>query len=717
MFKNGKFIKADYQSPKCYEEGDYAPIFSKKFFLKNKPLKSAILNICALGLGYAYINGQKVSNDLFCAPVSDYRKTIWYNTYEIGHLLKEGDNVISIIVGNGFYNENFPSAWDFDKIEWRDVPKVIAEIVVDGEVVASSDETWKVIKDSFITFNQYRSGEHFDARLFDINWTTSCCEDVDKYAVIDDKPPIGEFLQYFASPVQEVEVFSPIKIIPLLDGSIVVDFGVNMAGYVGINTAGANGEKITLKYAEEIDSDGNLKLNNLNCYAQTVPFQTCEIVCGNMPVYYKPYFTYFGFRFVQIVGVKSNLDKYEIKAFRIANNAKCTGTFTCSDEFINKLHDCATNSVQSNMLYNLTDCPTREKLGWTNDAATSAEHIFYVRDAHLFFEKWMRDIADTMRDDGALSGIAPSPDWGYTNGPVCDFAFFEIPYQDYIFTGSNELLKCYLPYYERYLEYLKGMESKGYVFPLADWMGYDNLGTSKLFITEVLAAYFYKILLIIQKDDLTRNEFEKRRSIIKEKYISINGESVENTQTAVSMLICFGFYDKLEPLKQQLKRVIEEKDFHLDVGLLGNKFIWLALDKCDLNDYAIKLIKAKGMPSFDYWISDGATSLYENWTKTGSVSENHHMFSAVNVFNYKTLGGIHYREPQNGKPVIEIKPYFAKEIDYVDCQRQTEDGCLKVLWKREDKKVKLSVFINSDLQAYYKGKKLALGENTFLEEV
>ena len=713
MFSVGKFIKVDYEKPLAYGQGDYAPIFFKKFNYK-KSTERAILNICALGLGYAYINGKAVSNDLFCAPVSDYRKTLWCSTYDVTDLLISGENILTVIVGNGFYNESFPSAWGFDCAKWRDCPKLIAEILSGNEIVVKTDESWGALKNSFITLNQYRSGEVFDARLYEKDWQIAVACNAENYAVIDDNPPIGEFLPYKAEPVQEIEEILPVKIINGEQGTITIDFGVNLSGYVGINAVGNSGDVITLKHAEEIDKDGNLKLNGLDCYAKTVPFQTCQIICGKTPVFYKPKFTYFGFRYVQISGLTSDIEKYQIRAYRVGNTAKRIGFFDCSDDFLNRLYGCAVNSIRSNMFYNLTDCPTREKLGWTNDAATSIEHIYYLTDCHTFFEKWMRDILDTMKEDGSLSGIAPSPDWGYDYGPVCDLAIFEIPYQDYVFTGSDAMLKRLLPYYKKYLAYLRKKREEGCEFILADWMGCGNTeGTSVAFVTDILETYFYKIYAIAENTKESVAEFERRLKGIKEKYLNENGECNEETQTAVSMLVYFGFHNGVAPLKEQLKRVVEQKDFHLDVGLLGNKYIWLALDICDLNDYALKLITAKGMPSFDYWLSDGATSLYENWTKTGTVSENHHMYSAFSAFYYKILGGIRLLEPSQGKPQVEVKPYFASEIDFVNCQTTIDCKTIKVAWKRERDKIRLEILVDGDLSVYYQGEKLPVGNSVF----
>ena len=591
-------------------------------------------------------------------------------------------------------------------------------MAVNHKVVLTSNDSWRVKKDSFIVFNQLRSGEYFDARLYSPDWSVEILDETYPFAVIDKNPPQGEFLPYEGYPVREVSVLEPKKFFVKKDGGVVVDFGVNISGYVGIKTIGKNGDKIVIRHAEEIDENNNLKINGLDCFIKA-PFQTNEIICGDSSVYCKPYFTYHGFRYVEIKGIVAPFERYEIKAYRTNNTAKGIGSFSSSDDFLNRLHDCSINSVQSNLQYNLTDCPTREKLGWTNDAAMSAEHIYYTFDISSFFKKWMRDISDTMNQDGALSGIAPSPDWGYGNGPVCDVAFFEIPYMNYVFTGDKSLLIKYVPYYKKYLGYLKNKEKEGHVFPLADWFGYDNTRTSKLFITSVLTLYFYKILEKAQKfageeTAETSKEYDRRLNEIREKYIDEKGKCVENTQTAVAMMIAFRLYEKLEPLKEQLTLLIESNDYHLDVGLLGNKYIWTALDGCGLNDYALEIIKVKGKPGFDYWFSDGATSLYENWGKERSCSLNHHMFSAVNVFNYKILAGIRFIEPKNGEITVDIDPYFAENIDWVNCTVDAVCGKIAVKWKRNNQaEIELCVFVDGEQRVNYQGKTLHKGENRF----
>ncbi len=168
-FTRINFIKApvpfDAKAP-----GD-APMFRRKFTL-NGPIESAVVHVCGLGYAYYYLNGEPITKDLFTAPVSDYRKTLWYNTYDVTDKLKSGENIFSVICGNGWYNEYFSTTWKHHLSPWRDNPKFILSLEVNGKTVLTSDNTWKCSPKSAIIYNELRSGEHFDARLWDDNWNT-----------------------------------------------------------------------------------------------------------------------------------------------------------------------------------------------------------------------------------------------------------------------------------------------------------------------------------------------------------------------------------------------------------------------------------------------------------------------------------------------------------------------------------------------------------------
>ena len=256
IFKDVNFIKPDCIWDKNFTGKNNAPMFRKTFTVAD--IGKARLYFCGLGIGYCYINGKKVSDDLFTAPVSDYTKTLWYNTYDVTNLLKSGENVIAVWCGNGWYNEEFKTGWFYDNASWRDIPKFILRLDIGEETAVVSDNTWKCLPETAIWFNALRSGEYFDARKYDNKWSGLDFDDSSwNNAVIDDRAPEGIFRECTCEPIREFESYQVKKIINGQNGRYIFDFGQNISGYVRIKIKGESGQMLTIRHAELIKEDKN----------------------------------------------------------------------------------------------------------------------------------------------------------------------------------------------------------------------------------------------------------------------------------------------------------------------------------------------------------------------------------------------------------------------------------------------------------------------------
>lgn len=715
MFEKISFIKPDIPFDK---NKFYAPMFRKKFVL-SETVKSAKLNICGLGYAYVWLNGKKITQDLFTAPVSNYSKTLWYNTYDVTNLLNKGENILAVICGCGWYNEGIESAWDYDKAKWRDNPKFIIQLGVDGNTIVKSDNSWKYNINSPITYNQLRCGEHFDSRLYAENWTEYNFDDSKWSAAAEDNtPPKGAFRPCECEPIRECGVLPAKAMYKSGDDKYVFDIGQNISGYIRLHTNQTGGDKIIIRYAEEINEDYSLQLNDMGKYYPSSPFQTDEFICCGKDFVWSPIFVYHGFRYIEISGIK-NPSLNDVSGVFVHQAVKTRTGFECSDERINKLFKAGQNATLSNLFYMPTDCPTREKLGWANDAQSSAEQMLINFETERVFEKWLTDIHDAMREDGALPGIIPTAGWGYHwgNGPVSDGVLFEIPYRLYLHTGNKKPLTDSIPYFKRYLDYLDTQEDKdgNLNFGLDDWAAPDNDDkVDSLFINALLKIKFIRILLLAQElDGMNTDEIKLKEQYavrrVKEKYLT-NGRCSVNKQTAAAMLIYFDIYDDFELLKKQLKELVEQKNFHHDCGMVGLRYLYRALSKCDLQEYAYKIITAEGFPSYINWLNNGATTLYERWNMT--ESKNHHMYSHFMAWLMTDIIGI---QPDNTNGYrIDIKPYFVKELSYVRGYYSTEYGRITVEWKRENGTVNLCVEVPQNINATYNGQKLRTGENKFI---
>ena len=755
IFDQISFIKSTATFDPRFTGKNIAPMFRKKFYVK--AVNRARLYVCGLGYGYYYINGKSVSEDLFTAPVGDYRRTLWYNAYDVAGLLQAGENVMAVVCGNGWYNEEFASDWNYDKAEWRDQPKFILRLDVDGETVLKSDADWKCCRDSGTYFNALRSGEYFDANRYNPEWTTFSCDDSSWENVqVDLNPPGGIFRECQCEPIRACERLEPVEVIRLSEKKQVLDFGRNISGYVHLDVTGEPGAVVTIRYAEQLKSNCSRQLNDMERYYKGTEFQTDRFVCSGKRVVWSPKFTYHGFRYAEIEGIKLDHEN-QAKAVYVHQAVENRTDFQCSNEFLNKLFEAGKASTLSNMFYMMTDCPTREKLGWANDAQASMEQILTNFKAERVMEKWLQDIYDAIREDGALPGIIPTAGWGYHwgNGPVSDGVLFEIPYRIYLHTGNREILIESLPYFEKYLSYLQiRTDADGFVrFGLPDWSSPGSLLTDKAsdvpveLINALLMSQFYEVAAIaaelagkVSISQLHKEHSKQLLQLVRNTYINGEGKCVVERQTAVAMMIYYEVAENQEPLKEQLVKLIEEAEFRHDCGMVGLRRLYMALNKCGLQEYALKIITAKGYPGYGCWFDRGATTLWEHWDyEKAADSKNHHMYSDVLSWMVKTILGIRMKWGIPGFLEVYIDPYFFQSLEYVKGSCDTCRGKIKVAWKRAknyidadmpsaggtlsdnvvsdsmlSECIELTIWIPEGMKASFRGKELVAGFNKLI---
>lgn len=722
-FENINFIKPDVEFDK--NDATYAPLFRKSFII-DEEIETATLYVCGLGYGYYYINGEEATEDVFTAPVSDYTKTLWYNRYDVSGQLFRGENIFAVELGNGWYNESLLTAWDYEVASWRDMPKFILKLEVNGKTVLVSDNTWKYTLQSPTIFNQLRQGEHYDSRLYIDGWKDLAFDDSAwDFARIDDTPPTGVLTECLCEPIREFENLAPVEITNLGEDKYLFDFGRNISGYCRLKVNQPAGDKLIMRHAEQIFEDNTLNLNDMDdtrFYRSNI-FQVNEFICCGKEFVWTPKFSYHGFRYVLIEGLKE-ANKDTLTAIFVHQAVNTRSAFKCSDENLNKLFLLGQRATLSNMFYAPTDCPTREKLGWMNDAQSSIEQFLIDFELEHVLEKWWVDICDSQRDDGMIPGIVPTAGWGYAwgNGPVSEGTLFEIPYRIYRHTGDSSLLIKGIPFFKKSIDCWNNQKDENgeITYGLADWAaprGDEDVVDAK-FINRVLKVKCMRIWALAAElagEDASpiNAEIDTDIAEIKRIYINEDGTCTWHKQTAVALLIYFGIYDELEPLKNQLMTLVQEFDFHHDCGMVGMRYLYTALNLCGLSDYAFKIITANGFPSYNYWLEDGATTLYERWNK--KESKNHHMYSYFMAWLMHTVLGIESDEKNPGFAKIDVHPEFFDGLDFAEGYCETVRGKIAVSWKRENGKVNLTIDVPPAMDAYYKGAKLETGINTFTE--
>ena len=584
---------------------------------------------------------------------------------------------------------------------------------MDGKKILKSDESFLCRENSFVVHNQLRSGEIFDARLYSPDWNKLDFDDSDwKNAVTDDKIK-PYFKKCECEPVREMKTLS-YKSCTKTEEGYLLDYGVNISGYIRAFIDMPEGTKVVFRHAEEVYPDGRLKLNGLNVLYPSVDFQTDRYICGKKNYLWSPKFTYHGFRYVLIEGLSAPPDKKDIKAVIVHQNVKKISEFSSSDRLLNKIYSAGIRSVQSNMMYSLTDCPTREKFGWTNDAQASCEQILINFDSKRFFEKWLEDFKFNMLPDGQIPAIVPTHGYGYGHGPVADGSFFEIPYRIYQYTGDSGALIGCLTYFKKYYNYFTSDKCDETDW-LCDWDGFTNHDIGKDFIRLIYTVKICDIIIFTMKFTGEDSGIYKRdrKNAMKalKKFIDKDGRCSINSQSAVAALICFNAGDK-HKLIGQLKNMIDIKGGHFDCGMFGIQYIYKALSDNGEGEYAYKIITAKGAPGFENWFSRGATTLWETWVDSGFTdSRNHHMYSNVLQWFFVYLLGIKADKNAGGYKKDEFSPTVIKKMRYCKGSVITPFGKISVKWEKLGNRTEYTVNLPEGIKGYHKGEPLHSGIN------
>ena len=718
-FENAKYIKAE-QAPSPFSYHDPAPFFRKEFEIGEK-VSFAALSVQTPGFVKVYLNGSDITEDIFISPVSDPQKILWYHTYDVTSLLRKGKNVIGVIAGNGFLNESFKTAWDYDTAPWRDAPQFMLSLCVNSKPVAVSDGTWRASKEaSHIVYHHLRSGEWVDMRKYDTRWLLTDYDDsLWRPAVLRERPFGGRLEKTPCQPVRECERIAPVSCCRVENGYL-YDFGVNLSGYVDAVLSAPRGTEITFSYAEEIDAVGNPAHNGMDSryfYAES-PFQINRLIASGGEDHFKPLFSYHGFRYLLISGLDAPLR--EIHAVFTHNDVARRSDFSSGNALLNAIFAAGIRSTYSNMFWCLTDCPTREKLAWLNDAQASVDQTLYHFDILPLYRKWFEDIKAGMHENGLVHGTHPSTDWAWGRdcGPVCGAMLYELPYRVYLHTGDPHMLIDAIPYFVRYADFLTESSETGREFILGDWLGSGN--SKRIPKQMVWDFYLYKALRITAlaldlaqqpREDIKKRLHEARARFLA-RYTDCEGRCTVSEQTAVAMMLVEGIYDKKEPLAAQLAEVVLRDGVKMTCGMVGVQYIYKALAVIGRGELAYRMI-VSSEPGYKTWFENGATTLWECWDGVSSGSHNHHMFSNVLGWFFSDLLGVSPCEQAPGYRQLTLAPVFVAELSHVSGYIDTVKGRIEASWQYRNGEFVYTVAVPHGVSAVFRGIPCRVGENVF----
>ncbi len=692
-----------------------APLFRKTFPL-SRNIKKARVYIAAAGLYELFINGRRVGDHYLDPMYTRFDRRNLYVTYDVTSLVKEGKSAIGVLLGNGWYNHQSSSVWNFDKAPWRERPKFCLDLRItynDGTIeTISTDKSWKTAL-SYITFNSIYTGERQDARLRQKGWNTVDFDDSKwKNAKICGAPSQNITAQSLY-PIRRSEKIKALSIQKIDDSTYVFDFGKNMAGVTQISVKGKRGTVIRLKHGEKLDSSGRVDLSNIDVHYHppdnSDPFQTdIYILKGGGEDIFCPHFNYKGFRYVEVTFDSTlKLTRSSLIAFFMHSAVPPRGKIESGNPLINKIWRATNNSYLSNLFGYPTDCPQREKNGWTGDAHIAIETGLFNFDGITIYEKWLADHRDEQQPNGVLPAIIPTGGWGYhwANGPDWTSTIAIIPWNIYLFYGDPKILADNYQNIKRYVDHIDRISPSGLTdWGLGDWIPVKSK-TPKEFTSSI---YFYVDALILSKAAkiLHKNsDYEKYMDLSRKIHKAINDKYfnpqtalyAKGFQTELSAALYWGIVpDKYrDSVAANLAKRVHADNDHIDVGLLGSKTILNALSENGYGDLAYTLASQKTYPSWGRMIEVGATTLYENWVVDADkdISLNHIMFGEISAWFYKALGGINVDANNPGFKHFFLKPNFVKELPYFKAEFISPYGKIISDWKRSKNIIHYKVLI------------------------
>ena len=700
-FRTG--VKADFGGAKWIGcENPAAPVlggcpatYFKRTFTLNKAEQRGYLYISALGLFCAYLNGEKLGRGVLNSPFTDYNERVFYETYDLSGLLKAGENELTVEVGDGWCCQNSVDTWNFYEADFKCEHKLLLRLTAE-ECEIHSDESFLVSEDGPITRSALRLGEFYDARR---------APSYSQRAVVKAAPR-GSLATNGMHPIEETGYFKYKSVKELPDGYL-LDFGVNIAGYAKVNLAGKAGEQVKLIYSERLtdgDVDNKINAQYIMDEEHNETFQTDIITFGEGRVEFKPRFVYHGFQYIKVLGLKSPPEKDDIVAVRVGTSFEKIGRFHSSSRILNKLQAMCEASQEANFVGIPTDCPHREKNGWTGDLQLSLEQILYNYDCEIDLYKYLLDICHSQREGGEISCIAPTAenifgyDWG--PGPAWDVAMFLLPYEVTKRSGDYSFVKKCLPNLEKYCEYLETKkEADGLVeFGLGDWCPPSGCEVKEAPLKLIASLYYTKMneCMAHFRKELSQSSqvYEKRaedmKRLIRRAFLHRSGEVANGGACAEAALIYFGVVEgeEREKVFRRLLRTLKRDKYTMRFGIMGAKYVFRTL--CDFGrwDIFVKMMRNPNYPSFGNWIKRGAVSLWE--TYEGKLSLNHYMFSDISAVFYKYLAGIDY-EVRGGVQYNTVRINREGGLRRVEAKTATPGGVLAIKQKRDGDKLTVTL--------------------------
>ncbi len=753
MFFSESFICATEEFSSYYKFVP-SPYFRKEFEI-NEAVKAFDITVCGLGFYRLWINGKEITKGIIAPYVSNPDDIKYYDSYNIADFVRRGKNVIGIQLGNGMLNNPGGEIWDFEKAAFRRSPCVAFAVEGktenDEEIFFEADES-VLCTDSPLYFDDFRSGERYDATKEIKGWN-----EIDfvasgwKMALITDAPK-GESRLCRAEPVKptgevlcavsikkgsiaddyvihkKMAYIEPCEKSGMRDGFI-YDFGVNKAGVPLLKIKGEKGQRIELQFGEFLDESGNMTYRNINFYPEEYS-QRDVFICSGEEDTFMPYFTYHGARYCIVTGITEEQATKELLSFVVCNSALShTAEFTCSDETVNKLYNMCKVSDLANFFYFPTDCPHREKNGWTGDAALSAEHMLMMYSCEKSLAVWLDNARASQLPDGQFPAIIPTSGWGFGFGPSWDAFMVSVCYYAYTYKKDIRILEDNAESLYKYLLWAEStINEKGLVKAgLGDWCpvgGNSKMKASVEYTCNVnfmdtcrKAAFIFDVIGKTKEKEYADKLWKLIRQNVRKEFIDKETLVADtNCQTSQAMGIYFDVFneDEKEIAFEILVDLIHKNNDFLDFGILGARIMFHLLADYGHAELAYKMITRPEWPSYGHFIEQGLTSIPESFFPDfwDCDSLNHHFFGDIANWFISKLAGIRYNPDSDDHNRVDIKPEFISALSFSQASLETPAGTVSVRWERIDNGIRITVTADEGLKVTVYNRDTVIGQGS-----
>jgi alpha-L-rhamnosidase len=714
-------------------EARYArPRYLRRPFALGRSVRRALLFATALGVYEARLNGARVGDHELAPEWTDYPKRVQVQAYDVTELVRDGENVLAAKLGNGWYS----GAWQFwgggIKAIYGPEPYFLAQLEIEfedgGRQTVITDERWRGTTEGPLQFAGIYEGATYDARAEMPGWDAPGFDDAGWIAVKhpEEGRKIGNLVWQRSEPIRVTRELTPVALTEPKPGVYVFDFGQNMVGRTRFTFRGRPGETVELQHAEICNPDGTVFTGNLWVITQHRMQLNRYTFRSDAPETFEPAFTYHGFRYVEVRGLKEKPAMDSLTGVVFNSDAPEVGSFTCSEPLLNRFAQNVLWSQRGNFMGVPTDCPQRnERCGYTGDAQFFMRAAVYNMDVAAFFSKWLMDVQDAQQPDGHFTDHAPTYGpgdginigWGDA-GIIC-------PYEIFRTYGDTRIIREHYAGMKRFLDFLKRNSRDdlytGHVGN-GDWLSTGG-GASHPVIGTAHMAFNFKLMAemagaIGEQADAAafRAQYERSAAAFAREFIDADGRIKDSSQTGYALAFTMGLVP--EGMEEKMSaRFAEEAarfDGHPRTGFIGTPRLLPGLHLAGRDGDAHRMLLTRTAPSWLYPVTVGATTIWEQWVawdgvhpQGGMQSHNHYAFGAVLEYLFGMIGGIQPAAP--GYRKIRIRPVIpaltrpepgrrssaegGDGLSWADTRYDSIHGTISTSWKKGGDGLMLEVVI------------------------